>query len=62
MPFGGGRRACVGRDFALLEATLVLATIGQDWEVEWKGEDELAVEPGLTLQSQDGLPMWLKRR
>ncbi|EFW92359.1 cytochrome P450 [Haladaptatus paucihalophilus DX253] len=62
MPFGGGRRACVGREFALLEATLVLATIGQDWEFEWKGKDELAVEPGLTLQTQGGLPMWLKRR
>ena len=63
MPFGGGRRACIGREFALLEATLVLATIGQEWEFEWKGEDDsMSIEPELTLQTQDGLPMWMKQR
>lgn len=63
MPFSGGRRTCIGRDFALLEATLVLATIGQNWEFEWKGEDDsMAIEPELTLQTQDGLPMWMKQR
>lgn len=29
IPFGGGRRSCLGRDFARLEATVVLATVGQ---------------------------------
>lgn len=30
-PFGAGPRACVGEHFAWLEATLVLATLAQDW-------------------------------
>ncbi|WP_433632885.1 cytochrome P450 [Halomicrococcus sp. NG-SE-24] len=62
MPFGGGRRSCIGRDFALLEGALVLATIGQNWAVEWKGENKsVELEPELTLQTQDGLPMGVTR-
>jgi cytochrome P450 len=30
-PFGAGPRACVGEHFAWLEATLVLATLAQQW-------------------------------
>ena len=33
-PFGGGGRQCIGESFALMEATLALATIAQRWRLE----------------------------
>jgi pentalenene oxygenase len=34
IPFSGGARQCVGKDFALTEATLALATIADRWRLE----------------------------
>ncbi|WP_226042991.1 cytochrome P450 [Natrinema sp. DC36] len=63
IPFGGGRRTCIGREFARLEATLVLATIGQQWTLEWAGADPtITIEPEITTQTKNGLPMRLRQR
>lgn len=63
VPFGGGRRTCIGRDFALLEATLVLARIGQDYQFDWMGEDtNIMIEPEITTQTKNGLPMKIRER
>ncbi|WP_227355795.1 cytochrome P450 [Haladaptatus salinisoli] len=62
IPFGGGRRTCIGREFATLEATLVLATIGQHWTLEWMGEEAVSIEPEMTMKTKDGLPMQLRPR
>ncbi|MBV9141694.1 MAG: cytochrome P450 [Pseudonocardiales bacterium] len=34
VPFGGGARRCIGDTFAMLEATLVLATITARWQLD----------------------------
>ena len=63
IPFGGGRRTCIGRDFARLEATLALATIGQNFDLEWAGDEtDIAIEPEMTTKTQNGLPMTLRKR
>jgi cytochrome P450 len=62
IPFGGGRRTCIGREFATLEATLVLATIGQHWTLEWIGEEAVSIKPEMTMKTQNGLPMQLRPR
>ena len=63
VPFGGGRRTCIGREFARLEATLVLATIGQQFRLDWAGEDgKITIEPEITTQTKNGLPMVIREQ
>lgn len=61
-PFGGGRRSCIGREFALLEAKLVLAMIGQRFQFEWENEKALDIEPRVTIRTEDGIPLRLHSR
>lgn len=48
-PFGGGQRICIGRDFALLEARLILATIGARHRVRLLSRFP-RLEPSVTLR------------
>jgi cytochrome P450/NADPH-cytochrome P450 reductase len=60
-PFGNGQRACIGRQFALLEATLVMGLILQRYELKLKDGYELVVKETLTLKP-DNLMVSLKKR
>nr|WP_220132519.1 cytochrome P450 [Natronomonas sp. LN261] len=62
IPFGGGRRTCIGREFALLEAKVVLATIGQKFQFEWGKKDEINLEPRVTTRSKEGIPLKICQR
>ena len=44
-PFGVGRRTCLGRSFALVEATLALTMIAQQFEFGDPGPLRLALSP-----------------
>lgn len=54
-PFGGGPRLCIGNNFALLEAALVLATVAQRYRVEVLEPKEVMPDPSLTLRPKGGL-------
>jgi cytochrome P450 len=62
IPFGGGRRACVGASFAELETVLVLATIAQRYRLELTVRGIPAPTANVTLRPGRGLPMRLLRR
>jgi cytochrome P450 len=54
LPFGAGPRVCVGAQFALAEATLVLAMMIQEFEVRL--EDPVPVLPVAIVTTQPNHP------
>jgi hypothetical protein len=61
LPFGAGTRACIGKRFALLEATLLLATLYQRLRFELaQPAPELAAD--ITLAPRGGLRMRVLHR
>lgn len=62
-PFGGGPRICIGNNFALMEAALLLATIAQRYRLHLKEPGQVVEpEPLVTLRPKNGLPMRLEKR
>lgn len=59
-PFGGGPRLCIGRNFALLEAQLILASVAQRFRLELLPGHPVAPEPLITLRPRYGLKMVLR--
>lgn len=49
LPFGAGRRSCIGESFAWLEGVLALATIAQRWRLRPIG-DRPDIDPRITLR------------
>ena len=62
IPFGGGRRGCVGSGFAQLEAVLVLAMLCRRYRLELAGPGLPRPEANVTLRPGRSLPMRLTRR
>lgn len=62
LPFGGGPRQCIGVNFALYEAKLVLATLLQRYSAELVPGQDLSTEAAVTLRPAHGMKMWLRRR
>ncbi|WP_282137131.1 bifunctional cytochrome P450/NADPH--P450 reductase [Rossellomorea aquimaris] len=60
-PFGNGQRACIGQQFALHEATLVLGMVLQHFDLIDHKEYQLEVKETLTLKP-DGLTMRVSPR
>ena len=62
LPFGGGPRQCIGRDFALCEAQLILATVLQRYRLHLLPGFTVQMQPLITLRPLHGLPMMLEPR
>jgi cytochrome P450 len=62
MPFGGGRRVCIGAGFSIMEATLITAMIAQRFRLELAPDARVEPETTITLRPRFGLPMTLHRR
>ena len=62
LPFGGGRRICIGSSFATCEAVLVAARIGQRFAFDLAPGHPVEPEATLTLRPRRGLWMMARRR
>ena len=58
-PFGGGPRRCIGDEFAMLEAQLILATVAQQYRLH--REQPVTPRPMLSLLPNSGVPMRLQK-
>lgn len=56
LPFGGGRRGCIGAAFALLQTRLVLARLLQRWDLRLM-QERVHAHMGATLEPRPGVLM-----
>ena len=61
-PFGGGQRICVGSKFALIEATIILAAVGQHYRFTVDPDAVIDIKPQITLLPANGIPATLECR
>ena len=61
-PFGGGQRVCIGNAFALMEAAIILAAVGQRYKFTLDPEVVIEIKPQITLMPAYDIPATLQRR
>jgi cytochrome P450 len=61
-PFGGGPRVCIGAGFAMMEATLLLATIAQRFRMRLEPNQRVEPLASITLRPKNGIRMKLEQR
>jgi cytochrome P450 len=61
-PFGGGPRQCIGNTFALMEASVVLATIGQKFRFELVPGQKAEPFASITMRPKSGVRVRLEHR
>lgn len=62
IPFGAGGRICLGKHLGLLEATMLLAVIAQDYRLRLRPGHPVEPVGRMTLRPSAGLPMVIERR
>ena len=62
IPFGGGPRKCIGSNFAMTEATLVLAMLTQRYRMHLLPGHPVKMEPLITLRPRHGMKMRVQQR
>jgi cytochrome P450 len=62
-PFGGGPHLCIGNNFALMEAQLILATVAQVYQLRMAPRHPPVIpEPLVTLRPRNGIVMTVQKR
>jgi cytochrome P450 len=61
MPFGGGKRICIGNQFALMEGQIILSTIAREVSMEPLSSRPPGLQPLITLHPKGGVPVRIRR-
>jgi cytochrome P450 len=61
-PFGDGPRVCIGKSFAIMEAILVLATIGQNFRLDLVKNQKIIPKQSFTLRPKEGIQVVITKR
>lgn len=61
-PFAAGPRMCIGNNFALFEADIIIAKVVQKFNFEYLGEVPAEMEASTTLRVKNRMPMKIYRR
>ncbi len=62
LPFSTGPRVCIGNNFAIMEAVLILATIAQRYRLRLVPGQTITPKAALTLRPQPNIQMTLEAR
>ena len=62
IPFGGGPRGCIGHQFAMLEAQLIVAAIARRYRIELVPDQKIRPEPLITLHPKPGIRARIAKR
>ena len=60
-PFGAGQRICIGKSFALMEATIILVSIFQRFRLELVPQ-QIELDPTFTLRPKNGVKVKVWKR
>jgi cytochrome P450 len=61
-PFGGGQRQCIGNGFAMMEATLVVATLAARFNFALRPDPPVTPRAVVTLRPARGIPVVVHKR
>ena len=62
LPFGGGKRACIGGAMSQVENVLALALFLRHFDLDYVGQNPPAINPTVTLSPKNGLPFRIRPR
>ena len=62
LPFGAGRRVCIGEDFAWMQGVLMIATISRRFRLELVPGQSIVPDPNVTLRPSGAIRMRTVRR
>ena len=62
MPFGGGKRICIGNQFALMEGQIILSTLAKHVSMELASARPIGLQPFITLRPKGGVNVIVHRR
>lgn len=60
-PFGGGRRICIGNQFALMEGQIILSTIAPHISLDLLSHRPIGLQPLITLHPKGGIKVRIRR-